>query len=464
MMDVRDALWFAAGLLTALAASFVLQPWLPQIGKPLAMRTLKWSALGVLIMSVPVLILHAWRGNSDRISPASVADVSPTSLSTATAKGHGPDSLDVMLARLERRLRSSGGTAADWELLAQTYDFLGRTADASTARNRHEVASAMAAAGEAGGGRWPTDLVEEVMDLSNIASTAGIPGSAADVTPAIVQPAASAKTRRRAQQLLSAADQARTTRNYAAAKSSYDQLVALGQMSAQSWADYADVTASLNGGKLDGAPQRYIEMALRLDPTNEKALWLKASAEHHDQHYALAVSTWTQLLALMPAGSADAKIFAANLAEDQRLAGTGAGPAAGTGSEQNAVIAVGAALQASAAPVQVVGEVTLAESLKTKVPAGLTLFIVAKSINSPGAPVAVVRTQTGQWPLKFRLDDSLAMLPERRLSTAGPVTVEARVSQGGTAASQAGDLQSAPASVDPRSGKSVHLVIDHIIG
>ncbi|MGC2460478.1 MAG: hypothetical protein WA446_05780, partial [Steroidobacteraceae bacterium] len=214
--------------------------------------------------------------------------------------------------------------------------------------------------------------------------------------------------------------------------------------------------------KLDGPPQRYIEMALRLDPTNEKALWLKASAEHDDQHYALAVSTWTQLLALMPAGSADAKIFAANLAEDQRLAGTAAG--AGAGSEQNAVIAVGAAPQVGAAPVQVIGEVTLAESLKSKVPAGLTLFIVAKSINSPGAPVAVVRTQTGQWPLKFRLDDSLAMLPERKLSTAGPVTVEARVSHGGTAASQAGDLQSAPASVDPRSGKSVHLVIDHVIG
>ena len=459
MMDVRDALWFAAGLLTALAASFVLQPWLPQIGKPLAMRTLKWSALGVLIMAVPVLILYAWRGNSDRIVRLRLL-TSPHQpiygdCQGARARLPGCYACAARASASQRRRH-----AADWELLAQTYDFLGRTADASTARNRHEVASATAAAGEAGGGRWPTDLVAEVMDLSNSASTAGIPDSAADVTPAVVQPAASAKTQRRAQQLLSAADQARTTRNYAAAKSSYDQLAALGQMSAQSWADYADVTASLNGGKLDGAPQRYIDMALRLDPTNEKALWLKASAEHHDQHYALAVSTWTQLLALMPAGSADAKIFAANLAEDQRLAGTGAG----AGSEQNAVIAVGAALQASAAPVQVIGEVMLAESLKSKVPAGLTLFIVAKSINSPGAPVAVVRTQTGQWPLKFRLDDSLAMLPERKLSTAGPVTVEARVSQGGTAASQAGDLQSAPASVDPRSGKSVHLVIDHIIG
>jgi hypothetical protein len=61
------------------------------------------------------------------------------------------------------------------------------------------------------------------------------------------------------------------------------------------------------------------------------------------------------------------------------------------------------------------------------------------------------------------LDDSLAMLPERKLSTAGAVRIEARISQGGTAAIQAGDLQSTPAIVDPRSGKPVRLVIDHVI-
>jgi hypothetical protein len=292
-MDVHDALWFAAGLLTALAASFALRPWFPQVGKPRTMRTFKWSAWSVLVMAVPALIFFAWRGNLNRISEASVAAAS-NSASSAIPTGHGPDSVDAMLARLERRLRSGGGTAADWELLAQTYEFLGRTRDASAARGRHEVASPTATPRNATGGQWSADLIAEVMDFSNSASRPP------------------------------------------------------------------------------------------------------------------------------PAG-------------------------------------------ASAASVQVIGEVAIEESLRSKVPAGLTLFIVAKSINAPGVPVAVVRTQTGQWPLKFRLDDSLAMLPGKKLSTAGPVTVEARVSQGGITASQAGDLQSAPVSVDPRSGKSVHLIIDHII-
>jgi cytochrome c-type biogenesis protein CcmH len=130
---------------------------------------------------------------------------------------------------------------------------------------------------------------------------------------------------------------------------------------------------------------------------------------------------------------------------------------------QNDGIADAPMPQSSQSLVRVSGEVTVAESLKRKISTGQTLFIVAKSINSPGAPVAVVRMQTGQWPLKFTLDDSLAMMPERKLSTAGTVMIEVRVSQGGTAASQSGDLKSAPAIVDPHSGKSVHLVIDHVI-
>jgi cytochrome c-type biogenesis protein CcmH len=109
------------------------------------------------------------------------------------------------------------------------------------------------------------------------------------------------------------------------------------------------------------------------------------------------------------------------------------------------------------------GEVTLVGPLSSKVPAGMTLFIVARSLSSPGAPVAVLRTRTGAWPISFRLDDSLAMLPDRKLSTAGRITVEARISQSGTAASEPGDFASQSAAVDIPSDQAVHLVIDHIL-
>jgi tetratricopeptide (TPR) repeat protein len=400
------------------------------------------------MLAVPALLFYAWRDNSDH-SSAVLVGAAAANPPAGGAGVHGGDSLEAMLVKLEDRLRGGSGTAADWEMLAQTYDYLGRATDASNARHSHKVSPVAAVAID--NEQWPLVLAALGANSASIGATA----EEAEAVPAIAQSAASAETRQLAQQSLKAADQARRSGDYVAAKSSYEQLVTLGQMSAQSWADYADVVASLNGGKLDALSQRYIETALELDPDNEKALWLKASAQHDDKRYALAVSTWTQLLALIPSGSADAKTFAENLAEDQRLAS-----AAAVQNDTN----LAPAGQDSGPPVRVNGEITLADSLNVKVPSGLTLFIVAKSISSPGAPVAVVRTQTGQWPMKFVLDDSLAMLPDRKLSTAGPVMIEARVSQGGTAASHAGDLQSAPAIVNPRSHKSVHLVIDHVIG
>ncbi len=51
-----------------------------------------------------------------------------------------------------------------------------------------------------------------------------------------------------------------------------------------------------------------------------KALWLKASLEHEEQRYRDAVSTWRNLLAVVPADSSDARIIEANIAEATRLA------------------------------------------------------------------------------------------------------------------------------------------------
>jgi cytochrome c-type biogenesis protein CcmH len=76
-----------------------------------------------------------------------------------------------------------------------------------------------------------------------------------------------------------------------------------------------------------------------------------------------------------------------------------------------------------------------------------------------------MRTTTSQWPRRFSLDDTSAMVPDRKLSTAGLVTVEARVSRSGVATPQAGDFQSGLTTVNPRERKkSVRLVIDRVIG
>jgi cytochrome c-type biogenesis protein CcmH/NrfG len=446
MSAIQDGLWFLAGLFTALAVTLLLWTWFGDRLRWSGNPAVKWPAIGVLTVAIAACLLAVWPRSFEQHS-TSAADASVESMPATGVNGHGGDSLQSALAKLEARLRSGNGSAADWSLLAQTYEYLGRTSDAQNARSRHVVAAVPA--GDAGNGPWPAALVEAIVDTApRVGPTTAIAEETAP--PATVS---SVSVRRQVQQLLSTADKDRATHDYSGAKSAYEQVVAFDQMSAQNWADFADVMASLNAGRLDGAPTQYIMAALKLNPANEKALWLQASAQHEDHQYALAIATWTRLLALIPAGSEQETMFAANLAEDQRLLADGAPPAQGS---------VGAST-AQAGSAQLIGEVHLAGTLGHQVPAGLTLFIVARSLNSPGAPVAVVRTQTGAWPVPFRLDDSLAMVSDRKLSTAGAVTVEARISQSGAAASAPGDLASRLVTVEPHSGQSVHLVIDHIL-
>jgi hypothetical protein len=133
-----------------------------------------------------------------------------------------------------------------------------------------------------------------------------------------------------------------------------------------------------------------------------------------------------------------------------------ASPAAVPGaSEAAAPVAVGGAA--------VKGEVTLAAALAGKATAGETLFIVAKSVDQPGIPVAVFRGSVGAWPLKFTLDDSQAMMPGRNLSSAGRVTIEARISQKGQPLPAAGDLQGSSGIIDPSNRQPLKITIDRVI-
>lgn len=111
----------------------------------------------------------------------------------------------------------------------------------------------------------------------------------------------------------------------------------------------------------------------------------------------------------------------------------------------------------------VTGEVALAPALASRAPAGTTIFIVAKSVDSPGAPVAVYRGSVGTWPLAFALDDRESMLPGRTLSNAGRVTIEARISPSGQPLATAGDLQGTSAVINPHDRPVVKIVIDKVI-
>jgi cytochrome c-type biogenesis protein CcmH len=255
-----------------------------------------------------------------------------------------------------------------------------------------------------------------------------------------------------AQELIQEANTARRARKHAAARDAYVKLVARGAMTADTWADYADVTASLRGGTLAGEAGKYIARALELDPRHAKALWLQGSLLHETGRHSEAVAVWERLASVLDPGTSDARLVADNIAEDRRLGGSASGSAASTVKPA-----------AAAAAVAVSGEVVVAEALKSQVTAGQTVFIYAKAAGQSAPPVAALRTASGAWPLRFRLDDSLSMMPSRPLSAAGKLIIEARISRSGEATALAGDLQGTSGVIDPKSGAPLRLLIDRVV-
>jgi hypothetical protein len=123
------------------------------------------------------------------------------------------------------------------------------------------------------------------------------------------------------------AEQARRQRNYSAAREAYATLEKQSALTADEWADYADVVASLQNGALGGEPARLIGEALKANPAQPKGLWLQASLAHQKARYDEALSWWKRLREQLPADSPDQRIIAANIEEAARLmAGNGPAP------------------------------------------------------------------------------------------------------------------------------------------
>lgn len=238
---------------------------------------------------------------------------------------------------------------------------------------------------------------------------------------------------------------------YAEAIEAFKRAVALNTANppalAQALADQADASAMAAGRQLAGAPAQLIERALQADPKNLKALALGGTLAFEQRDYARAVKLWQDAVAAAEPGSELARNLQGGIAEAQVRAGQAASapPAA-----------AGPSAAASAAPAAAVsGRVSLAAALKGKAAPEDTLFVFARAAGNPAgprAPLAILRKQVKDLPLDFTLDDSLAMNPALRLSTAQQVVVGARISKSGNAIAQPGDLQglSVPVAVGTR--------------
>lgn len=235
------------------------------------------------------------------------------------------------------------------------------------------------------------------------------------------------------------------------ATEAFSRAAALAPNDAQLLADYADSMAMANGERLDERSVALIKRAIQSDPNNQKALWLAGTAEFEAGNFTGAVGYWERLLKLLPPGSEVANTMASNIEEARGLASgrpapaqSQAAPAGGTGGAT------------------VAGAVNLAPALAGKIAPGDTVFIFARAAQGPRMPLAIMRAQAKDLPLRFSLDDSMAAMPNMKLSDAGEVIVSARISKSGNAMPQPGDLQGDSQAVK-MGAKGVKVVIDSVV-
>lgn len=247
---------------------------------------------------------------------------------------------------------------------------------------------------------------------------------------------------------------------YSEAANVYEQLVKQVPGEAQLWANYADVYAMAHGKSLQSAEvTKFLTEALDIDPNNITALALSGSAAMQGKNYAIAITQWQKMLGLLEPGSPDAREFAANIQEARdRLA------AEPDGKQKLAQLS---AADASKKPVDngsasITGMVTLNPKLAAQANPDDIVFILARAAQGPKMPLAVLRKQVRDLPIKFTLDDSMAMQPQMKLSGFDQVIVIARISKSGSPIAQTGDIQGLTGVIKPNA-KDLNIVIDSVV-
>lgn len=154
--------------------------------------------------------------------------------------------------------------------------------------------------------------------------------------------------------------------------------------------------------------------ALQADPKEVTSLGLLGIAAFETQRYQAAVDYWTRLLAALPADDASRSALEGGIARAR---------------ENLAKRVANAAPAVKTKSIKI--HVELAAALQGKVRPNDSVFIFARAINGPAAPLAVKRITVADLPADVELSDADAMMPQLNLSNFAQVQLVARVSRAG---------------------------------
>jgi cytochrome c-type biogenesis protein CcmH len=247
---------------------------------------------------------------------------------------------------------------------------------------------------------------------------------------------------------------------YADAEKAYLRVLKLGGENAVVYAALADASALDAQGRLSGKPMEYVAQALELDPQQPQALWLAGLHAAQMGDNSTAKRYWEILLPLlsaMPVQQAEladilAQMNSETLLSDSTQEQTTNPDSNGTDS----TVKQGNALMQGGISVSV----EIDAQIKAQLDPQALVFVIARAIDGPRAPLAVKRYTIATLPSQVVLSDKDSMIAELRLSAFPEVEISARVSLSGQPIASAGDYQATPVRIFQDKKREVNLLIN----
>jgi cytochrome c-type biogenesis protein CcmH len=204
------------------------------------------------------------------------------------------------------------------------------------------------------------------------------------------------------------------------------------------------------GGQISPEASALFEDAIKLEPSNPKALLYGGFAAATRGDRALARSRWQALKDLHPPPQIEEML-------DARIASLGAAEESGTNASPTGT---SASVQGSAAA-QVTVNIHIAPALKSRLKPETPLFLFAREPDSRGPPLAAKRLTSDAIGSTVQLSAADSMMPGRVLTAGQRVSITARVSFSGQPIPSAGDLYGELSYNVGRDG-ALDLVIDRV--
>jgi cytochrome c-type biogenesis protein CcmH len=160
--------------------------------------------------------------------------------------------------------------------------------------------------------------------------------------------------------------------------------------------------------------QALTDEALKLDPKEVTSLGLLGIAAFEGQRYQDAIDYWNRLLAQLPPDDNSRAALQGGIDRAAQKLKEGGGTVAPVKSQAQLKV-----------------RVDLAADVKAKALPGDSVFIFARAVKGPPAPLAAKRVTVADLPITVELGDADAMMPQLKLSNFPEVQLVARISRAG---------------------------------